>query len=123
MKSRLAIIIGIVVCLSLFSFIPHNAYACSCGETPDFFLTWMGSTGSFQANVTKVEENENNQKIYFDISLTQKGLYSGDYILQQSVFDTCSVNYTIGETYQVFLWSTTSEFLKTELILRKDILA
>ena len=121
MKSRVLIIFTLVCFLSLLSSLPHNAYACSCGGNPDFLLTWTGSAGAFQANVTKVEENGNNQKVYFDISLTQKGFYSGEYILQQSTFSTCTVHYNIGETYQVFLWQNESRFLETDICSSKQI--
>ncbi len=121
MKSGLLIIITLVGFLFLLSSFPHNAYACSCAGNPDFLLTWTGSAGAFQANVTKVEENGNNQKVYFDISLTQKGFYLGEYILQQSTFSTCTVHYNIGETYQVFLWQNESRFLETNICDSKQI--
>jgi hypothetical protein len=122
MKSRLLIIIGFVGFLSLISFIPHNAYACSCGGKPDFLLTWMTSEGAFQANVTKVEQNGDSQKIYFDISLTQKGLYSGHYVHEQYSRSTCNVDYTAGETYQVFMWASGNQmFRETDICSTKQI--
>ena len=121
MKTRVLIIFALVVFLSLLSSLPQNAYACSCVGNPDFLLTWTGSAGAFQANVTKVEENGYNQKVYFDISLTQKGFYSGEYILQQSTFSTCTIHYNIGETYQVFLWQNEYRFLETNMCDSKQI--
>jgi hypothetical protein len=121
MKAILLIVFVLACFLFLFSSLPHNAYACSCGGNHDFLLTWTGSTGAFQANVTKIEENGNNQKVYFDISSTQKGFYSGEYALEQSTFSTCTVHYNIGETYQVFLWPNESGILETDICSSKQI--
>ena len=112
---------ALVSFLLLLSSFSQNAHACSCGGNPDFLLTWIGSAGAFQANVTKIDENGNNQKVYFDINLTQKGLYLGEYILQQSTFSTCNVNYNIGETYQIFLWPSESRYLQADICSTKQI--
>ena len=95
---------AIIIILFAVLFVVIDAHACSCGAYPDFLLTWMASEGAFQANVSEIEKEGNNEKIHFDISLTQKGMYSGLYIHEQYYGNTCNVDYAIGETYQVFMW-------------------
>ena len=106
MKTRLLIIITLVGFLSLFSFIPHNAYACSCSSYPDYLLTLSGSSTAFQGTVTKIIQDDHYEEVYFDITFPQKGIYqTGEYVIEQSKRSSCAVNYNIGETYQVFTYN------------------
>lgn len=102
MKTRLLIILALGFSSS-FSFIPHNAYACSCVSYPDYLQTLMESRSSFQGTVTKIIADGNHEKVYFDITFPQKGIpNTNEYVVEQLTLSTCSVNYKIGETYQVF---------------------
>ncbi|MCV0410120.1 hypothetical protein [Nitrosopumilus sp.] len=102
MKTRVLIIFTLCI-FSLFSFIPHDAYACSCVSYPDYLRILMESKSAFQGTVTKIIENGNYEKIYFDITFPQKGISNADeHAIEQLTLSSCSVNYKIGETYQVF---------------------
>ena len=117
------VIFTMIITLLVVSFVTTDAYACSCGAYPDFLLTWMTSDGAFQANVSEIEKEGNNEKIHFDISLTQKGIYSGHYIHEQYYGNTCNVDYNLGETYQVFMWSNNgnSGYKDTDICSTKQI--
>jgi hypothetical protein len=63
----------------------------------------MESKSAFQGTVTKITEDGNHKKVYFDITFPQKGIPNNDeYVIEQLTLSSCSVNYKIGETYQVF---------------------
>ena len=92
-----------------------NAFACSCSSSPDILMTWMGSSGAFQGTVKNVQTGEGPRKVIFDIHQVQKGNYPyGNYILEDHGIihhdnktvriSSCSVDYKIGETYQVFIY-------------------
>lgn len=102
MKTRFLIIIAIGF-LSLLSFIPHTAYACSCDGYPDYLRILMESESAFQGTVTKIIQNDHIEEVYFDITFPQKGISnSGEYMVEQYLGSSCALNYNIGETYQVF---------------------
>ena len=105
MKTRLLIIFALVGFLSLILFIPHNAYACSCDGYPDYLQILMKSNSAFQGTVTKIIQNDYYEEIYFDITFPQKEIsQTGEYVIEQSKMNGCTVNYNIGETYQVFMY-------------------
>ncbi len=106
MKTRL-LIIALIGFLSLISFIPHNAYACSCDSYPDYIRTMMESNTAFQGSVTKIIQIEPfHEEVYFDITFPQKGIsQTGEYMIEQNRGSSCAVNYNIGETYQVFTYN------------------
>ena len=116
MKTRLLMIFAIVGFLSLISSLPQNAYACSCNGYPDYMVTLMESKTAFQGTVKDIQTDEGPRKITFDIHQIQKGNYSyGNYTLVDSSIiyygndmikmGGCSVDYKIGETYQVFTYN------------------
>ena len=91
------------------------SFACSCSSSPDILMTWMGSSGAFQGTVKDVQTGEGPRKVIFDIHQVQKGNYPyGNYTLEDSSImhydnqvtkaSSCSVDYKIGETYQVFVY-------------------
>ena len=102
MKTALLAILGF---LPLISFIPHNAYACSCDGYPDFLRTLMESNSAFQGTVTKIIQNDNYEEVYFDITFPQKEIsFIDEYMIKQTKLSSCAVNYNVGETYQVFMY-------------------
>lgn len=101
MKTKLLIIFALCI-ISLLSFIPHYAYACSCIGYPDYLRTLLESKSAFQGTVTKIIQNDDYEEIYFDVTFPQKGISSDKYVIEQSNRNSCAVNYIIGETYQVF---------------------
>lgn len=102
MKTRLLLIFALCI-FSLLSFTPHYAYACSCASYPDYLRTLMESKSAFQGTVTKIIKDGNHEKVYFDITFPQKGIPNTDeHVIEQLTLSSCSVNYKIGETYQVF---------------------
>ena len=102
MKTRFLIIFALCF-FPLLSLTPHDAYACSCVSYPDYLRTLMESKSAFQGIVTKTITDGNHEKVYFDITFSQKGITNTDeYVVEQSTASSCSVNYKIGETYQVF---------------------
>ncbi|MCE9651912.1 MAG: hypothetical protein K8Q89_02475 [Nitrosarchaeum sp.] len=102
MKTRFLILLSF---LPLISFIPHNAYACSCDGYPDYLRTLMESSSAFQGTVTKIIKNDVYEEIYFDITFPQKGIsFTDEYMIKQTNLSSCAVNYNVGETYQVFMY-------------------
>ena len=112
MKTRLLILL----LFALATLQVQDSFACSCSSHPDFLMTWMESTGAFQGTVKDILTNEGPRKVIFDIHHTQKGNYHhGNYTLRDSSIiyhdrdtirmSSCSVDYKIGETYQVFTYS------------------
>ncbi|QLH07173.1 hypothetical protein [Nitrosopumilus ureiphilus] len=120
MKTRLLIIVGLGV-LSLISFIPHNAHACSCNGYPDYLRTLLESRSAFQGTVTKIIQADNYEEIYFDITFPQKGISSGKYVIEQSKRSSCAVNYNVGETYQVFTYNEVGALGTTNMCDTKQI--
>jgi hypothetical protein len=108
--------------LSLISFVPHNAYACSCNAYPDFLQTLMESSSAFQGTVTKIIQNDNYEEVYFDITFPQKGISStNEYMIKQTKLSSCAVNYNVGETYQVFTYDEDGIFHTTNMCDTKQI--
>ncbi|MCV0413225.1 hypothetical protein [Nitrosarchaeum sp.] len=103
MKTRLFMIFGFLL---LGSFIPNNAYACSCNVYPDYLRTLIESSSAFQGTVTKIIQNDIYEEVYFDITFPQKGISStNEYMIKQTKLSSCAVNYNVGETYQVFTYN------------------
>ena len=118
--------------LIVISFIITDAYACSCSSYPDFLTVWMESSGAFQGTVKDVLTDEGPRKVTFDIHQVQKGNYPyGDFTLEDSSIihsgkdmiqmSTCSVDYKIGETYQVFTYNGNSIMGETNMCSTKQI--
>ena len=109
------------------------SFACSCSSSPDILMTWMGSSGAFQGTVKDVLTGEGPRKVIFDIHQVQKGNYPyGNYILEDSSIihydnqvtkaSSCSVDYKIGETYQVFVYDgNRMEIGSTDICSTKQI--
>ena len=123
MKSKFLIIFTLGTILSLFVSIPQNAYACSCNGYPDYIQTFMESNSAFQGTVTKiVDNNEYYEEIYFDVTFPQKGIIqTGEYIIENSKRSSCSVNYNIGQTYQVFTYNNDRMMGSTDMCSTKPI--
>ncbi len=122
MKIIFLAIIASVGFLSLTSFIPHNAYACSCSSYPDYLQTLMESSSAFQGTVTKIIQNDNYEEVYFDITFPQKGVsQTNGYVIEQSKRSSCAVNYNVGETYQVFTYNGDGIFRTTNMCSTKQI--
>lgn len=122
MKSKFLIIFTLGTILSLFVFIPQNAYACSCNGYPDYIQTFMESNSAFQGTVTKIVQNENYEEVYFDITFPQKGItQTGEYVIEQSKWNGCAVNYNIGQTYQVFTYIQDGIVGSTDMCSTKPI--
>ncbi|MCV0366347.1 MAG: hypothetical protein K5798_03650 [Nitrosopumilus sp.] len=121
MKTRIPTIIVLISFLSIFSFIPHNAYACSCNSYPDFLQTLMESRYAFQGTVTKIIQNDNYEEVYFDVTFPQKGVSFGEYVIEQSKRSSCAVNYNAGETYQVFTYNEVGILGATNMCDTKQI--
>ena len=122
MRTRVLIIIASISFLSLASFIPHNAYACSCASYPDYLQTLMESRAAFQGTVTKIIQNDHYEEVYFDITFPQKGVsQTNGYVIEQSKRSSCAVNYNIGETYQVFMYNDDGIIGTTNMCSTKQI--
>ena len=104
----------ILLLMALATLQIQDSFACSCSSSPDILMTWMGSSGAFQGTVKDVQTGEGPRKVIFDIHQVQKGNYPyGNYILEDSSImhydnqvtkaNSCSVDYKIGEAYQVFV--------------------
>ncbi|MCV0391961.1 MAG: hypothetical protein K5790_01560 [Nitrosopumilus sp.] len=120
MKTRLLIVIGLGL-MSFLTFIPHNAYACSCDGYPDYLRLLMEYDTAFQGTVTKIIQNDHNQEIHFDVTLPQKNIsQTNEFVLEQSLWNSCIVNYNVGETYQVFVYGD-STIGKTNMCSTKQI--
>ena len=103
MKTILLIMFALASFLSLVSFVPPNAYACSCVGYPDYLRILMESKSAFQGTVTKIIQDGHYEEVYFDVTFPQKGISNtGEHVIEQSRLNSCAVNYNIGETYQVF---------------------
>ena len=112
--------------------IPYS-FACSCSSSPDILMTWIGSSGAFQGTVKDVLTGEGPRKVIFDIHQVQKGNYPyGNYTLEDSSImhydnqvtkaSSCSVDYKIGETYQVFVYDgNRMEIGSTDICSTKQI--
>ena len=111
MKTRF--LIALLIILATLQI--QDSFACSCSSSPDILMTWIGSSGAFQGTVKDILTGEGPRKVIFDIHQVQKGNYPyGNYTLEDSStvhYDneivkasSCSVNYKIGETYQVFVF-------------------
>ena len=105
----------ILLFMTLVTLQVQDSFACSCSSSPDILMTWIESSGAFQGTVKDVLTGEGPQKVIFDIHQVQKGNYPyGNYTLEDSStihYDnnivkgsSCSVDYKIGETYQVFVY-------------------
>lgn len=102
MKTRFLIMFSLGIVSSLL-FTPHDAHACSCDSYPDYLRILMESKAAFQGTVTKIIKDGNHEKVYFDVTFPQKGIpNTGEHVIEQLTVSSCSVNYKIGETYQVF---------------------
>ena len=108
------------------------AYACSCSSNPDFLIVWMESSGAFQGTVKEILIGEGPRKVLFDVHQVQKGNYpNGNYTMEDSnivysgkdmvKFSTCSVDYKIGETYQVFTFNGNQIIGETNICTTKQI--
>ena len=109
------------------------SFACSCSSSPDILMTWIGSSGAFQGTVKDILIGEGPRKVIFDIHQVQKGNYPyGNYILEDSSImhydnqvtkaSSCSVDYKIGETYQVFIYDgNRMEIGSTDICSTKQI--
>jgi hypothetical protein len=95
-------------------------------------MTWMESDGAFQGTVKDILTYEGPRKVTFDIHQVQKGGYSyGNYTLGDSSIihhgkdmiqiSSCSVDYKIGETYQVFVYSGNQMMGSTDMCSIKQI--
>ena len=110
-----------------------DSFACSCSSSPDILMTWMGSSGAFQGAVRDIQTGEGPRKIIFDIHQVQKGNYPyGNYLFEDSsiihhtnqltTISSCSVDYKIGETYQVFVYDGNRMTVgKTDICSTKQI--
>ena len=109
--------------MSLISFIPHNAYACSCDGYPDYLQILMESEAAFQGTVTKIIQNEPYHKeVYFDITFPQKGIsHGGEYVVKQYGGSSCALNYKIGEIYQVFTYKDDGITGTTDMCSTKQV--
>ena len=110
----------------------QDSFACSCSSYPDFLMTWMESAGAFQGTVKDILIDEGPRKVTFDIHQVQKGGYPyGNYTLDDSSIihhgkdmiqkSSCSVDYKIGETYQVFVYSESQMIGETNMCSTKQI--
>jgi len=128
MKTRLLILfLFILITLQV-----QDSFACSCSSYPDFLMAWMESDGAFQGTVKDILTDEGPRKVIFDIHQVQKGNYPyGDHTLGDSSIihhgkdmiqrSTCSVDYKIGETYQVFVYDGNSMANETNMCSTKQI--
>ena len=128
MKSRLLILLLI----TLATLQIQDSFACSCSSYPDFLMTWMESDGAFQGTVKDILIDEGPRKVTFDIHQVQKGNYQyGNYTLGDSSIihlgkdmiqrSSCSVDYKIGESYQVFVYSGSQMIGETNMCSTKQI--
>ena len=112
-------------------FLP-NAYACSCDGYPDYMRVLNESKSAFHGTVKDIQTDEGPRKITFDIHQIQKGNYSyGNYTLVDSSIiyygndmikmGGCSVDYKIGETYQVFTFNEVGHLGSTNMCSTKQI--
>ena len=110
----------------------HDSFACSCSSHPDFLMTWTESDGAFQGTVKDILTDNGPRKVIFDIHQVQKGNYPhGSYALEDSStmyhskdivkVSTCSVDYKIGETYQVFVYGESKTTGKANMCSTKQI--
>jgi len=92
----------------------------------------MESDGAFQGTVRDILTDDGPRKITFDIHQVQKGNYPyGDYTLGDSSIihhgkdmiqmSSCSVDYKIGETYQVFTYNESQMIGETNMCSTKQI--
>ena len=123
----LAVLLIVLVTLQI-----QDSFACSCSSYPDFLTTWTGSDGAFQATVKDILTGDGPRKVIFDIHQVQKGSYPyGDYIFEDlSIIhygedtiqrSSCSVDYKIGETYQVFTYGGNQVIGETNICSTKQI--
>ena len=128
MKSRILILLLI----TLVTLQIQDSFACSCSSNPDFLMAWMESSGAFQGTVKDILTGEGPRKVTFDIHQVQKGNYPyGNYTLGDSSIihygkdmikvSSCSVDYKIGETYQVFTYSGSQITGETNMCSTKQI--
>ncbi len=110
---RLVVLAALLIVLAVLQI--QDSFACSCSAHPDFLMTWIGSDGAFQATVKDIPAGDGPRKVVFDIHQVQKGSYPyGDHIFEDSSiirygegssrYSSCSVDYKVGETYQVFTY-------------------
>ena len=123
----LAVLFLILIPISI-----QESFACSCSAYPDFLMAWMESTGAFQGTVKHIPAGEGPRKVTFDIHQIQKGNYPyGNYTLVDSSIiyhdkdmiqmSSCSVDYKIGETYQVFTYGGIQMTGETNMCSTKQI--
>ena len=128
MKDRVLILL----LMALTTLQIQDSFACSCSSYPDFLMTWMESDGAFQGTVKDVLTDEGPRKVTFDIHQVQKGNYPyGNYTLGDSSImhlgkdtiqmSSCSVDYKIGETYQVFTYSGSQMTGETDMCSTKQV--
>ena len=129
MKTKLLILLLLVIIATLQI---QESFACSCSSHPDFLTIWMGSSGAFQGTVNDILLGNGPQKVIFDIHQVQKGNYPyGNYILEDSNIihygddmvkeSSCGVDYKVGETYQVFVFSGNQIMSQTNMCSTKQI--
>ena len=128
MKTKLLILLLI----TLATLQVQDSFACSCSSHPDFLTALMESDGAFQGTVKDIMTDEGPRKVTFDIHQIQKGNYQyGNYTLRDSSIihhgkdtiqrSSCSVDYKIGETYQVFVYSGSQMMGETNMCSTKQI--
>jgi hypothetical protein len=128
MKTKLLILL----LMTLTTLQIQDSFACSCSSYPDFLMVWMESSGAFQGTVKDILTGEGPRKVTFDIHQVQKGNFPyGDYTLGDSSIiyhgkdmiqmSSCSVDYKIGETYQVFTYSGNQIMGETNMCSTKQI--
>ncbi len=127
---KIGILILLLIILTIFQV--HDSFACSCSSHPDFLMAWMESDGAFQGTVKGILTDEGPRKVIFDIHHVQKGNYPyGNYTLGDSSIihhgkdmirvSSCSVDYKIGETYQVFAYGGSQMTGETGICSTKQI--
>ena len=95
-------------------------------------MDWMESTGAFQGTVKHIQAGEGPRKVTFDIHQVQRENYPyGNYTLVDSSIiylgkdmiqmSSCSVDYKIGEKYQVFTFSGGQMMGETNMCSTKQI--
>ena len=126
---RMALALSLTVLVALQV---QNSFACTCASDSDFSRVLAESEGAFQATVKDVLVGDGPRKIIFDIHQVQKGSYPhGEYIFHDSSVvyywtgvvrdSSCSVNYKIGETYQVYIYAESQTASATNMCTTKQI--
>jgi len=118
MKTRLLIIIAILILASGIGF--QESFACSCAADPDYDQAIADADTAFQGTVLKIEEGSGFQKVHFMIHSVQKGdLEEGIFVMtnvniymdenKNGMLNSCDPGYEKGNTYQVIGWGSTEQ--------------